>query len=70
MAHVDTLALQIQALFPFYHLPQQLFMTTYRLGVGILSALGPDTEKKPVQAPEEGSGAFVEEIPGSWVPRV
>lgn len=70
LAHVDTLPLQIQALFPSRHLSQQLFMATHRLGVGILSALGPDPEKKPVQALEDGSGAFGKEITGSWVPGV
>ena len=38
--------------------------------LSVLSVLGPDAEKRPVQVLEEGSGSFGKGIPGSWVPGV
>lgn len=38
--------------------------------LAVLSTLGPDPEKRPVQALEKGSGSFGKGIPGSWVPGV
>ena len=38
--------------------------------LAVLSAFGPDPEKRPVQDMQDGSGLFGKGIPKSWVPVV